>query len=69
MLVSNDNRLHAWGCGGHGSNYFIGNMDIQMNINEVIAAEFKKGERDAVIMALLVLAAFSVGILKVTGAI
>ena len=40
-----------------------------MDINEAIAAEFRKGERDAVLMALAILAAFSFGILIVTGAI
>ena len=40
-----------------------------MDINAEIAAEFKQGERQAVLMALLVLAVYSIGILKVTGAI
>ena len=38
-----------------------------MDINKAIAAEFKQGEREAVLMALAVLAFFSFGIIMITG--
>ena len=65
---TNDNRLHAWGCCGHGTLYFIGNMDIQMNINEEIAAEFKRGYIEAVAMILSVMGLLVLGIMASTGA-
>ena len=40
-----------------------------MDLNREIAAEFKAGEREAVLMALLMLGFFSVGILIATGAL
>lgn len=66
--LTGDNRLHAWSCCGHGSNYFIGNMDIQMNINEEIAAEFKRGYIEAVAMIVSVMGLSVLGIMMITGA-
>ena len=38
-----------------------------MDINEAIAAEFRQGEREAVLMAVLMLGFFSFGIIMITG--
>ena len=41
--------------------------DRTMDINKEIAAEFRQGEREAVLMAVLMLAFFSFGIIMITG--